>query len=465
MHIISSYKICKAILSNNGNVKSRDKNPSQSDGQNRVKEDDEFILSLVSGTFAAYPAYEQLMQPFFPQPNLLLEDGIKHEQHKSKWRSLFDEEFVKGSVPLIRRLTSQAFKKVYQDHADEPQIDLYETMKRLAWSLLLGVFLGLDRQSDGHRFQHTQKLQEMVLSGQFSLFPVSVRTPFWTSARSRSTKAVRDLGPAIRDRLRSCWEQPADQTTAQAQCPFSHCTTSSKMEDHGSQLDKDDIVSHVRLFTSSIANKALASLLTAFLMNVFLWRNPDIPDKDQSSLAHLVASHDDSDARTSILDAILKETERLSPPVVGIMRRATDEAVIRTGDVGYSISAGHDTWLYFVAANRDPSVFQDPHIFQWDRFMGASQEPTDHGIAFGAGAKQCLGSELAHQICMTVAETMIESGVSISGEVHEEGVREWLGWQHVTSANAIARDMKQLPCQRPRRPILVILRKHSRDTS
>jgi hypothetical protein len=94
-------------------------------------------------------------------------------------------------------------------------------------------------------------------------------------------------------------------------------------------VSREDAASHVLLLTSSIAIKALASLLTAFVLNLFLWRDQgqrqpmdsehaaNGEEKLSASLAELVRSPGDADARRRMVRSILLETERLSPLLLG----------------------------------------------------------------------------------------------------------------------------------------------------
>ena len=439
VHIISSYQFCKEILSASHAAKVED----GTDG--------------ASSKFAAGPAYQQLMEAFFPHPNILLEDGMLHAQHKSKWKKFFEDRIVESSTSLVGDATLRKFVEPFHGVDQRHEIDLYETMKQLVWDLLLGIFLGLSRDHERDAFKRAQEMQEKILVGQFSLFPLPLRTPFWTSPRSHGLKAVQDLGPTIRKRLKSMREHTSRNDQTSPRCPLVEGKPTSGLGEDTDSLNENEIVSHVRLFTSSIANKALSSLLTAFLLNLFIWRDPNNTD-EEASLAKLIATQDDATTRTTMLHAVLKETERLSPPVIGIMRRATESVTLDSGRDEHTIQAGHDTWLYFVAANRDPGVFQQPDTFQWDRYMGQDEEES---VTFGLGSKQCLGADLSHQICLTVAQTFLDSGISFHGNVSEGGVKQWLGWQSNSDANAMARDVKQLPCQRPRRPVMLTPRAKS----
>jgi len=105
-----------------------------------------------------------------------------------------------------------------------------------------------------------------------------------------------------------------------------------------------------------------------------------------------------------MLRSILLETERLSPLVIGVMRRVTYDVTLKGAIDGGSpsiIPAGHDIWLYFSKANRDEMVFKNARSFVRNRFMKkVSLESV--GLAFGDGANYCLGNDLVRQICLIV---------------------------------------------------------------
>ena len=456
VHIISSYRLCEAVL--NGDVSDTSPISSTLDGG-----DDQPV-------FAAEPAYKQFMSAFFPGPNILLQDGPIHTANKERWkqkmRELVSEE--SGLDVMIRKLTTDRFVEQLLQPGSlfsgrRTTINLYESMKALAWDLLFGIFLGLERAHDASEFRRTEVLQEDLLRGQFSLFPVSVRTPFWSSSKSRGLNAVKTLQDFLAKRLQKLEGSGTKGVQKPSACPF------MPQPDHGNdqQADErvsenDDIIAHLLVFTSSIANKALASLLTAFLMNLFLWR--DSGGKGTSSLAGLLRSQEVATTKERMLRSILSETARLSPPVVGVMRRVRQDIVLREGlnqhdndhkTSEYTIKTSHDAWLYLAGASRDPEVFEEADLFCWDRYMSAEDGEMRKSFAFGGGIKACLGNELARQICLTVAMTVLDSQLSFDGTVRDRGVRHWLGWDESVPLEAIAKDLKQLPCQRPRRPVNV----------
>jgi cytochrome P450 len=406
--IVSSHRLCEAVLQ-----KEQDsQDPVITTRQGRIPH---------PHTFTAGSAYQQLMADFFPPPNLLLKDHDDHSVRRELWEKHLSS-FPSDVTPTIRDLTS--------DHIDSwtnnSSIDLYDSLKTLSWRIILGIFLQLQPTDDLH--QTVQSLQETLLRGQFSLLPLAFRTPFWHSPRAKGLEARQKLQGLLKNHF----------TAQSTECPFSR----------QGNVSKDDLATHCLLFTSSLAVKALASLLTATILNLFIM--PCEP-----SLASRVRAEDSHDPADKLLKSILLETERLSPPIVGVMRRVDGEVILSDPNNQPSslIPAGWDIWLYFSGAARDKATFPEPDIFIPERYL--EPDLAKEGFAFGHGTKTCLGKPLVQQVVMTVAETILQSNIRLDGHVRAAGVRGWLGWESGVDAEAFARDLKQLPCQRPKSPIHV----------
>ena len=84
------------------------------------------------------------------------------------------------------------------------------------------------------------------------------------------------------------------------------------------------------------------------------------------------------------LDTAVEELIRYVSPVHQFRRTATRDVVL--GD--QHVRAGDKVVMWFSAANRDPSVFRDPHR------LDLLRSPNPH-VAFGIGPHFCLGAHLA----------------------------------------------------------------------
>ena len=381
--------------------------------------------------FIAYDAYKELMDPFFPSPNLLLVDGTSHKSKRVDWN-----DPMKSAAQNVEKFTKEAVELHFRDVSFHSAIDLYESMKYLSWRILLGLFLSL--RPEDEEFQQLQTLHENLLRGQFSLMPVSINAGFWQSPRQKGKGATKAIMKCIKNRLNS-------SGTA---CPFS--------QHH--HLQTDEVTNHTLMFTSSLAVKALASLLTAFFLNLYLFPN------SKPTSAAKIFSKTEVQQRQQELYSILSETERLSPPIVGIMRRCTRDMRIPAPTEGQPdtlIPRGWDVWLYFVGGGRDVNAYGDScDIYEPDRFLDPK---VPKGLAFGSGSKSCLGVDIIRKIAIQCAINFDDIGLALRGTVSSKGVRAWLGWEPEDSVNLEdwASDVKQIPTQHPAHPIYVHVEKKS----
>ncbi len=96
----------------------------------------------------------------------------------------------------------------------------------------------------------------------------------------------------------------------------------------------------------------------------------------------------------TLIDAVVEETVRLYPPVVGVARSVRADTEV----AGVSLQAGTRIALNFAAAGRDPAAISNPAIF--DPKRGEIVHTT-----FGVGPHRCLGEHLARlEIRVTVEE-------------------------------------------------------------
>ncbi|MEP0189519.1 MAG: cytochrome P450 [Erythrobacter sp.] len=112
-------------------------------------------------------------------------------------------------------------------------------------------------------------------------------------------------------------------------------------------------------------------------------------------------------ADRSLLPGLVEEAIRWTTAVQHFMRTAAEDVEVG----GQLIKEGDWMMLNYVAANHDPTQFEEPRGFD------ASRTPNRH-MAFGAGAHQCLGLHLARlqiKILFDVLLDRIES-VELAGE-------------------------------------------------
>ncbi|MEV8540407.1 cytochrome P450 [Streptomyces sp. NPDC051572] len=100
--------------------------------------------------------------------------------------------------------------------------------------------------------------------------------------------------------------------------------------------------------------------------------------------------------RPDLLRAAVKELLRYDAPVQLMLRRARHDLDL----AGRTIAEGQTVLLVCGAANRDPAVFPDPHVLDFER-------PGGRHMAFGHGPHFFLGAALARLESTIVLEALL----------------------------------------------------------
>ena len=389
--------------------------------------------------FSHREAYKQLIAAFFSEPNILLEDADEPARpaHRAQWDehvSLFLSQTWDTEIrPLLKTILTE-----YRDKwttASDPGIDLYESMKELSHRLIFAIFLGLEDPEDDE-YRAALEMTDTSLRGQFSMPLRFAGVGGWgTSTYSKGLKAQAAFDDLVAFRAST------------GRCPFLHSSPSSSQPPRqptpkdGRKIDDDTASSHLSTFSSSLVIKALASYLT---------------------FAVLQRSHHSA----ASISHLLLETERLCPPIVGVLRRLTDGPWTIPDDTtqnlnphsptdtdaapsGIEIPTGWDVWLYFPLINRDPLIYGDDA--RRSRPARWEDESLPQPLSFGQGAKRCLGLAIVRRMVRTVLEELVgESGkVRVIGGM-DGSLEDFLGWRDGSGKEQEWEGVKQLPVQRPR---------------
>lgn len=113
-------------------------------------------------------------------------------------------------------------------------------------------------------------------------------------------------------------------------------------------------------------------------------------------------------AEPDLIPNAVDEMIRLSSPVRHFMRTAQHDTEI----AGQAIAAGDWVMLNYTAANLDPSIFDDPLVFD------VARPNADKHIAFGFGVHFCLGAQLARMELRSLYRHLVPrlASVELDGE-------------------------------------------------
>lgn len=162
----------------------------------------------------------------------------------------------------------------------------------------------------------------------------------------------------------------------------------------------NDLISH--LVRAEEADQTLSELEILSLLFIIIIGGAETPSHLIGSTLWELFSHPDAMAAVRAdppryTDA-LEETLRAESPVHFIFQSAAQDLTIQ--DV--PIPAGAMVFSFIAAANRDPSVFKDPDVFDIDRNSRAEH------LAFARGPHYCIGDGLGRLMCTAAIRKAFE---------------------------------------------------------
>ncbi|MDZ4763259.1 MAG: cytochrome P450 [Chloroflexota bacterium] len=163
--------------------------------------------------------------------------------------------------------------------------------------------------------------------------------------------------------------------------------------DNGATMD-DNQVRHelLTMFGAGYDTTAVALMWAWYLIAA----NPDVEatfhEEIDTVLNGRLPTFDDL-SKLVYTEQILKETMRLYPPAFMMSRQLAEEVQIG----GYTFKPGSVFFVNIYGVQRDARFFPDPDHFDPERFSAENEKniPKYAYLAFGGGARICIGSALA----------------------------------------------------------------------
>ncbi|KAK6142103.1 hypothetical protein DH2020_006971 [Rehmannia glutinosa] len=163
-------------------------------------------------------------------------------------------------------------------------------------------------------------------------------------------------------------------------------------------------------FTAGTDTTAIATeWAIAELMN-----NPSVLKKAQEEIDKVIGPgrlvQESDAANLPYLQAVIKETFRLHPPIPMLSRKSVSECVID----GYKIPAKCLLFVNIWSMGRNPKYWESPMVFQPERFLEKENSSIDikgqhfELLPFGTGRRGCPGMLLAIQEVIVIIGTMVQ---------------------------------------------------------
>ena len=166
----------------------------------------------------------------------------------------------------------------------------------------------------------------------------------------------------------------------------------SRDEEGNRMSDKQLRDEVMTLLLAGHETNALALSWTWYLLS----QHPEVESKLHEELQEVLADRAptiEDLPRLRYTEMVLKESMRLYPPAWGISREALKECEIG----GCRVPAGTQLFIVMWVLHRDPRYFEDPEMFDPDRWEDGSAKrvPKYAYLPFGTGPRLCIGSSFA----------------------------------------------------------------------
>lgn len=269
----------------------------------------------------------------------------------------------------------------------------------------------LDRLEGGHEFDLVKEISSqlpILVFGRLLGVPVedcpllvdwtnasSSLDPEYASSLEAAAKARQELFDYFHELQQSRRAHPQDDLTS----------VLATAELHGKLLTRAELDPYFLLLTVA-GNETTRNMITGGL--------------------HLFARHpaewDAIVAEPAGIPTAVEEIIRLVSPVMHMRRTAAAEVELH----GKTVRPDDKVVLWFVAGNRDPRVFDEPHAFRPGR------SPNVH-VGFGWGAHACMGAHLARLEKVVLLERLAARGLRLttSGEPDRLASNWFRGVKHL----------------------------------
>ncbi len=309
---------------------------------------------------------------------------LPNEQWRPRKRAL-QPVFTKQNVRVFGGHMSRAAQVFVDRWRDGGEVDLDIECRRITMQSLGRSVLGIDLNEAADVIAEHMHVASSYTADR-ALRPF--RAPRWlpTPARRRTRAAVVSMRHVTDDILQACRADPTRDA------PLVHALIAATDPETGQPLSDDDISNDLLIFILA-GHDTTATALTYALWAV--GHHPDIQDRVAAEVAAIgdreLTPEDVS--RLGYTVQVLHEALRLCPPAAGVGRLAVRD--IEVG--GYRVEAGTLLAVGIYALHRDPAIWEDPLVFNPDRFSPENSRDRDrwHFIPFAGGARSCIGEHFA----------------------------------------------------------------------
>jgi retinoid hydroxylase len=319
--------------------------------------------------------------------SLFLQEGEQHRRNRKLLMPAFHGKALESYLETMTHI-SEHYLERWQTLG---HFTWFGEMKKLTFEIASTLLLG---STPGQQTEQLSQWFAQLTNGLFAV-PISWR---WTT-----------FGKALHARDQLLKHIEAVILSRQAQpTPDVLGLLVESVDENGDRLNLEEIKAQALLMLFA-GHETTTSMLTSLVMALI--QHPEVLSQCRQEQQHLLDQGPLSMAQLKqmpYLDQVLKETERLFPPVAGGFRGVLKSLAFN----GYQVPAGWQALYRIDAAHLDERCFSNPQTFDPDRFSPerAEQKRFEFSlVGFGGGPRICLGLAFAQMELKIVAALLLRN--------------------------------------------------------
>jgi cytochrome P450 len=325
---------------------------------------------------------------------LLTSEGDFWQRQRRLCQPAFHQERIAAYGKVMVSYTNRLLQQWQEGEVRDVHQEMMHLTAAIAAKTLLDVDLTDEAQDVEAALQAVMDFNAQ-LSNQY-LVPVWVPSP----SNLRYSRAIDQLDTLIYriiDQRRSSGKDTGDLLSLLLMI---------RDEDDGTQMTNQQVRDEaMTLFLAGHETTANALTWTWFLLS----QHPDVEAKLLEELKTVLSGQAPTVTdlpRLRYTERVVLEAMRLYPPVWGISRAALQDCELG----GYPISAGTTVFLSQSVIHRDPRFFDNPEVFNPDRWADNLKKrlPTFAYFPFGGGSRICIGKAFAQMEAVLVLATIAQ---------------------------------------------------------
>jgi cytochrome P450 len=326
------------------------------------------------------------IEPVVGSGSLILLSGEKHRRERGLLMPAFHGERIKSYADTFASATSEEIRALRPGQS----IQAYELAVQIALHVAIRVVFSV--AEPGRRGQYSDAVKELLRSNSALLMLLpTLRRGFRGHGPWARLLRLRDhLDQLLSDDM-------ADRREGGLTGPDMLNVLLSTTDEDGRGRSEQEMHDQLRTLLAA-GHETTASSLAWALFHIYR------DDSVRQRLIAELAGRPSPMEMTALpfLGAVIKESQRMHPPVPIVLRRLTSPLSI----CGVEYPAGRVVGIALYALHFNPAIWSEPDRFDPDRFLDKRTSPFEYA-PFGGGHRRCIGAAFAAAELAVAIGTML----------------------------------------------------------